>query len=143
MAIGESSERLATNAARVLCITMQPPCTNISIPGTARAKGLTQLTPWVAVRLCPHAGVRAAGLARHAVPGFRLACLAVDRKLQGQGLGGQLPLAAGRRCLRASAEITVKPPAARRQRATTETLRQGSDQRFCMLQRRDRCRTYS
>jgi GNAT superfamily N-acetyltransferase len=45
------------------------------------------------------------GLARHDVPGFRLARLAVDRKLQGQGLGGQLLLAAGRRCLMASAEV--------------------------------------
>ncbi len=45
------------------------------------------------------------GLARHDVPGFRLARLAVDLKLQGQGLGGQLLLAAGRRCLLASAEV--------------------------------------
>lgn len=45
------------------------------------------------------------GLARHDVPGFRLARLAVDRKLQGQGIGGQLLLAAGRRCLMAAAEV--------------------------------------
>ena len=45
------------------------------------------------------------GLAHHDVPGFRLARLAVDRKLQGQGLGGRLLLAAGRRCLLASAEV--------------------------------------
>ena len=45
------------------------------------------------------------GLARHDVPGFRLARLAVDRRVQRQGLGGQLLLAAGRRCLRASAEV--------------------------------------
>jgi len=45
------------------------------------------------------------GLARHDVPGFRLARLAVDRRVQGQGLGGQLLLAAGRRCLWASAEV--------------------------------------
>jgi GNAT superfamily N-acetyltransferase len=45
------------------------------------------------------------GLARHDVPGFRLARLAVDRKLQRQGLGGQLLFAAGRRCLMASAEV--------------------------------------
>jgi GNAT superfamily N-acetyltransferase len=38
------------------------------------------------------------GLARHAR-------LAVDRSLQGQGFGGQLLLAAGRRCLLASAEV--------------------------------------
>jgi GNAT superfamily N-acetyltransferase len=45
------------------------------------------------------------GLARHEVPGFRLARLAVHRKVQGQGLGSQLLLAAGRRCLLASAEV--------------------------------------
>ena len=45
------------------------------------------------------------GLARHDVPGFRLARLAVDRKVQGRGLGGQLLLAAGRRCLLAAAEV--------------------------------------
>ena len=45
------------------------------------------------------------GLARHDVPGFRLARLAVDRRVQGRGIGGQLLLAAGRRCLLASAEV--------------------------------------
>ena len=45
------------------------------------------------------------GLARSDVPGFRLARLAVDRRLQGEGLGGQLLLAAGRRCVLVSAEV--------------------------------------
>jgi GNAT superfamily N-acetyltransferase len=45
------------------------------------------------------------GLARYEVPGFRLARLAVDRRFQGQGIGGQLLLAAGRRCLLAAAEV--------------------------------------
>ncbi len=45
------------------------------------------------------------GLARHDVPGFRLARLAVDRRVQGKGIGGQLLLAAGRRCLLASVEV--------------------------------------
>jgi GNAT superfamily N-acetyltransferase len=45
------------------------------------------------------------GLARHEVPGFRLARLAVDRRWQGKGIGGQLLLAAGRRCLLAAAEV--------------------------------------
>ena len=45
------------------------------------------------------------GLARHDVPAFRLARLAVDRRVQRQGLGGQLLLAAGRRCLLASIEV--------------------------------------
>jgi len=39
------------------------------------------------------------GLARHEVPVFRLGRLAVDVSRQGQGLGGQLLLSAGRRCL--------------------------------------------
>ncbi len=46
-------------------------------------------------------------LARHDVPGFRLARLAVDRKVQGHGLGGQLLLAAGRRCLLASQRLAA------------------------------------
>ena len=45
------------------------------------------------------------GLARHDVPGFRLARLAVDKRFQGRGIGGQLLLGAGRRCLLASAEV--------------------------------------
>lgn len=45
------------------------------------------------------------GLARYDVPVFRLARLAVDRSAQGQGLGGQLLLAAGRRCLVVSAQV--------------------------------------
>ncbi len=45
------------------------------------------------------------GLARHDVPGFRLARLAVDRRWQGRGIGGQLLLAAGRRCLAAAVEV--------------------------------------
>ena len=45
------------------------------------------------------------GLARHDVPAFRLARLAVDRRVQGQGLGGQFLLGAGRRCLLAATEV--------------------------------------
>lgn len=45
------------------------------------------------------------GLARHDVPGFRLARVATHLRLQGKGLGGQLLAAAGRRCLRAAADI--------------------------------------
>ena len=44
-------------------------------------------------------------LARHDVPVFRLARLAVDLKTQGCGLGGQLLLSAGRRCLLAAAAV--------------------------------------
>jgi len=45
------------------------------------------------------------GIARHDVPGFRLARIATDLRWQGQGLGGQLLAAAARRCLRVAAEI--------------------------------------
>ena len=45
------------------------------------------------------------GLARHDVPAFRLGRLAVNRSVQGRGLGGQLILAAGRRCLLAATEV--------------------------------------
>lgn len=45
------------------------------------------------------------GLARHDVPAFRLARLAVDRRMQGKGLGGQLLLLAGSRCLRAASQV--------------------------------------
>lgn len=45
------------------------------------------------------------GLARHDVPGFRLARIAVQLRLQGKGLGGQLLAAAGLRCLRAAADV--------------------------------------
>lgn len=45
------------------------------------------------------------GLARHQVPVFRLGRLAVNIPVQGLGLGGQLLLAAGRRCLRVAVEV--------------------------------------
>lgn len=44
-------------------------------------------------------------LGRHDVGRFRLARLAVSKSLQGQGLGGQLLVAAARRCMRASQEV--------------------------------------
>ncbi len=45
------------------------------------------------------------GLARHEVPVFRLCRLAVDRSVQGRGLGGQLLLSAGRRCLQVATQV--------------------------------------
>ena len=45
------------------------------------------------------------GLARHDVPVFRLGRLAVASAWQGHGLGGQLLLLAGRRCLLAASEV--------------------------------------
>lgn len=45
------------------------------------------------------------GLGRYEVPVFRLARLAVDASVQGRGLGGQLLMAAGQRCLAVAAEV--------------------------------------
>ena len=44
-------------------------------------------------------------LGRYEVPVFRLGRLAVDRSMQGQGLGGDLLLAAGDRALAVAAEV--------------------------------------
>ncbi|MCF6775266.1 GNAT family N-acetyltransferase [Thiotrichales bacterium 19X7-9] len=44
-------------------------------------------------------------LARHDVPVFRLCRLAIDINFQKMGLGGQLLLAAGKRCLKVSTEV--------------------------------------
>ncbi|MDE1991909.1 MAG: GNAT family N-acetyltransferase [Rhizobiaceae bacterium] len=44
-------------------------------------------------------------LPRHDVPGFKLARIAVGLSMQGQGLGGQLLLSAGRRCLQVAAQV--------------------------------------
>lgn len=45
------------------------------------------------------------GLARHEIGGFRLARLATDLQVAGQGLGGQLLAAAALRCLRAARDV--------------------------------------
>jgi GNAT superfamily N-acetyltransferase len=46
------------------------------------------------------------GLGRYDIPVFRLARLAVDRSLQGHGLGADLLLAAGERCVAVAAEVS-------------------------------------
>ena len=45
------------------------------------------------------------GLGRYDVPVFRLGRLAVDKKMHGKGLGGQLLIAAGVRCLRVASQV--------------------------------------
>ncbi len=45
------------------------------------------------------------GLARHDVPGYKLARLATDLVVAGRGLGGQLLAAAALRCLRTAREV--------------------------------------
>ena len=71
---------------------------------TGAILGFYSLTP--ASLACDRASeIVLRGLARHDVPGFRLARIAIDRTVQGQGLAGQLLLAARRRCLLAAAEV--------------------------------------
>ncbi|NLS19439.1 GNAT family N-acetyltransferase [Rhizobium sp. P40RR-XXII] len=48
---------------------------------------------------------RPAGGGRHPVGGFRLGRLAVSTSLQGRGLGGELLIAAARRCIQASVQV--------------------------------------
>jgi GNAT superfamily N-acetyltransferase len=80
--------------------------TFVAVPDdqTTHVLGFYTLSP-ASVQFSRAPQVITRGLARHDVPAFRLGRLAVDRTLQGQGLGGQLLLAAGRRCLRASQEV--------------------------------------
>lgn len=73
-----------------------------SIPG--RVIGLYTLTPG-AVEYEKVPSTMTKGLARHEVGGFRLARIATDLQVSGQGLGGQLLVAAALRCLRAAQEV--------------------------------------
>ena len=78
-----------------------------SAPGegkSARILGFYSLSP-ASLSYARTPAVVKRGLARHEVPVFRLARLAVDLSVQGRGLGGQLLLAAGRRCLAVAAEV--------------------------------------
>jgi len=69
----------------------------------ARVLGFYSLTPSsIAYDRLPEGLTK--GQPRHAAGGFLLARLAIHKKLQGLGLGGQLLLAAGRRCLRVANE---------------------------------------
>lgn len=50
-------------------------------------------------------GAISKGLGRYDVPVFRLGRLAVDKSMQGQGLGAQLLLSAGKRCIQAALQV--------------------------------------
>ena len=102
--------------------------TFLAIDDTTRAiLGFYSLAP--ATLACHRAPeIMQRGLARHEVPGFRLARIAIDRKQQGRGLGGQLLLAAGRRCLMAAAVVggTVLVIDARNDRAAAWCVSYGA-----------------
>jgi GNAT superfamily N-acetyltransferase len=72
--------------------------------GEAAILGFYSLSP-ASVSYAQTPEVLRRGLGKYDLPVFRLSRLAVDRKVQGQGLGGQLLMAAGRRCLRVAAEV--------------------------------------
>lgn len=76
----------------------------VSDDDTTQILGFYSLSP-ASIEFARTPDVIKRGLARHDVPVFRLGRLAVDRTMQKKGLGGQLLLAAGRRCLRASQEV--------------------------------------
>jgi GNAT superfamily N-acetyltransferase len=67
------------------------------------AKTFVAVTPAEPTRVLGFYSARKLG--RYDVPVFRLARLAVDRSLQGRGLGGELLLAAGERTLAVAAEV--------------------------------------
>lgn len=84
------------NASKTFCTIDE------AAPG--RILGFYTITP----SAVSHADVPAAmtrGLAQHEVSGFRLARLATDMTVTGQGLGGQLLAAAALRCLRITTEV--------------------------------------
>lgn len=69
-----------------------------------RVLGFYTLTPAsVGIENVPPALTK--GLARHDVGGYKLARIATDVAVAGQGLGGQLLSAAALRCIRASREV--------------------------------------
>ena len=83
------------NAAKTFCAI------DNALPG--RILGFYTIAPAsIAHETVPASMTR--GLARHEVPGFRLARLATDRTVARQGLGGQLLAAAALRCLRLAGE---------------------------------------
>lgn len=69
-----------------------------------RVLGFYSLSP-ASIEYARSPAIVSKGLGRYDVPVFRLGRLAVDRSVQGQGLGGQLLLAAGRRCLMAATQV--------------------------------------
>ena len=84
------------NAAKTFCA--------IAADTPNRILGFYSIAPAsVAHGVVPEAMTK--GLARHQVPGFLLARLAVDRTVAGRGLGGQILLSAALRCLRVTQEV--------------------------------------
>jgi GNAT superfamily N-acetyltransferase len=84
------------NAAKTFCA--------VDCAAPVRILGFYTITP-SSVAHADLPAIVTKGLARHEVPGFRLARLATDVAVAGKGLGGQLIAAAALRCLRIAAEV--------------------------------------
>ncbi len=70
----------------------------------ARVLGYYSLSP-ASIDYARTPDIARRGLARHDVPVYRLGRLAVDRAVQGQGLGGRLLMAAGKRCIAVADQV--------------------------------------
>jgi GNAT superfamily N-acetyltransferase len=70
----------------------------------ARVLGFYSLSP-ASIEYSRTPALAKKGLARYDVPVFRLGRLAVDRTVQGRGLGGALLLRAADRCLRVARDV--------------------------------------
>jgi len=76
----------------------------VAPPEPARVMGFYSISPG-AIAFARVPAILTRRLGRYEVPVFRLGRLAVDRSMQGQGLGGDLLLAAGARALAVAAEV--------------------------------------
>jgi len=76
----------------------------VSAPEPARILGFYSISPG-SIEFARVPADLTGRLGRYEVPVFRLGRLAVDKSVQGQGLGGELLLAAGERALAVAAEV--------------------------------------
>jgi GNAT superfamily N-acetyltransferase len=78
----------------------------VAAPSSARSRilGFYTLSP-ASIEYSRTPALAKKGLARYDVPVFRLGRLAVDRSVQGRGLGGALLLRAADRCIRVSQDV--------------------------------------
>ena len=77
----------------------------VSLAAPARVLGFYSISPGAIVFARAPASCSSKKLGRYDVPVFRLGRLAVDRSVQGRGLGGDLLFAAGARALAVAAEV--------------------------------------
>ena len=76
----------------------------IPVETSSRILGFYSLSP-ASLDYARAPAVARRGLGRYDVPVFRLGRLAVDRSVQGRGLGGALLIAAGKRCMAVAEEV--------------------------------------